>query len=351
MPFTSRGSRGSSCASMRRGEELDVAAADAWLRAHVTGLRGTPAVTQFSGGASNWTYRLQYESRDLVLRRPPAGTKARSAHDVGREYRLQQALKPVFPQVPEMIAHCPDEAVIGAEFYVMEHIPGIIPRKNFVADRETARRLCHRFLDTLIALHRVDFQAAGLAHLGKGAGYVRRQVEGWCERYRKARTWNVPRGTSLMRWLADNMPAAETICVTHNDFRFDNVVLAGNDPASIVAVLDWELAALGDPWMDVGNMLAYWVEAGDDFVARATRRQPTQIPGMLTRREVIEYYARQTNTPAASSTFYEVFGLFRLSAIAQQIYYRYHRGETRNPAFKNFWAMVNYLHWRCRRLI
>ena len=336
---------------MRRGEELDVAAVDAWLRVRVAGLRGTPAVTQFSGGASNWTYRLRYENRDLVLRRPPAGTKAKSAHDVGREYRLQQALRPVFPYVPEMIAHCEDTSVIGAEFYVMEHVSGIIPRKDFAVDEATARRLCYRFLDTLIELHRVDHQAAGLAHLGKGAGYVRRQVEGWSERYRKARTWNVPRGTRLMRWLAEHMPVTETICVTHNDFRFDNVVLAEDDPASIIAVLDWELAALGDPWMDVGNLLAYWVEGDDDFVARMTRRQPTQIPGMLTRREVISYYAQQTNSPAADSTFYEVFGLFRLSAIAQQIYYRYHRRETRNPAFKHFWIMVNYLHWRCRKLM
>jgi aminoglycoside phosphotransferase (APT) family kinase protein len=233
----------------------------------------------------------------------------------------------------------------------MEHVAGIIPRRNFELPRDSARRLCLRFLDTLVALHRVDYQAAGLAHLGKGAGYVRRQVEGWSERYRKSRTWNVPRGTRVMRWLAENMPASETICVTHNDFRFDNVVLDPADSTGVNAVLDWELAALGDPWMDVGNLLAYWVEADDDFVARSTRRQPTHLPGMLTRREVIAYYAEQTGTSPAGSAFYEVFGLFRLSVIAQQIYYRYHRKETRNRAFRNFWIMVNYLHWRCRKLM
>lgn len=334
---------------MHRGEELAIARTDAWLKEHVAGLRGTPRVTQFSGGASNWTYRLQYERHDLVLRRPPVGTKAKSAHDMGREYRLQKALRPVFPYVPEMIAHCADETVIGAEFYVMQHLEGVIPRKDFQLPAETARRLCSRFLDTLIALHRVDYVAAGLDHLGKGAGYTRRQVEGWSERYTKARTWNVPRGTRVMRWLADNIPAHETICVTHNDFRFDNIVLDPLDPTTILGVLDWELATLGDPWMDVGNALAYWVEAGDDFVARSTRRQPTQLPGMLTRREVISYYAEKTGSWPASPAFYEVFGLFRLSGIAQQIYYRYHRGETRNPAFRTFWVMVNYLHWRCRK--
>ena len=334
-----------------RGEELDVARVDGWLRAQLPALRGTPVVTQYSGGASNWTYRLRYESDDLVLRRPPAGTKAKSAHDMGREYRVQKALAPVFPYVPEMVAHCADASVIGVEFYVMRHVDGVIPRRELGLELDAAqvRQLCLRFLDTLIALHRVDYAAAGLTHLGKGSGYVRRQVEGWSERYRRARTWNVPCGTAVMRWLEEHLPSDERICITHNDFRFDNVVLRPGQPPEIVAILDWELAALGDPWMDLGNTLAYWVEADDDFLARTTRRQPTHLPGMLTRREVVAYYAEQTGWSPESSTFYEVFGLFRLSAIAQQIYYRYHRGETHNPAFRHFWLMVNYLHWRCRR--
>src|SRR5687767_1779977 len=340
-----------SCANMNRGEELDVARVDAWLREHVSGLRGTPAVSQYTAGASNWTYRLMYESHDLVLRRPPAGTKAKSAHDMGREYRLQKALRPVFPYVPEMIAHCEDENVIGAEFYVMRRVDGIIPRRNFEVPPETARQLCLNVLDTLVALHQVDYRAAGLEHLGKGAGYTRRQVEGWSERYRKARTWNVPRGTRIMRWLEAKIPAHETICVTHNDYRFDNIVLDRDDPTHLIGILDWELAALGNPWMDVGNTLAYWVEASDDFMARSTRRQPTHLPGMLTRREVIDYYSSKSESSPENATFYEVFGLFRLSAIAQQIYYRYHHRQSRNRAFRHFWVMVNYLHWRCRRLM
>ncbi|HUP44943.1 MAG TPA: phosphotransferase family protein [Thermoanaerobaculia bacterium] len=336
---------------MNQGEELDAAAVDRWLKSHVDGLLGSPQVTQFTGGASNWTYRLLYHSHDLVLRRPPAGTKAKSAHDMGREYRIQKALKPVYRYVPEMIAHCADESVIGAEFYVMRRIDGIIPRRELgvAMSPDDVRRLCLRFLDALVELHHVDHVAAGLEHLGKGAGYTKRQVEGWSERYRNARTWNVPRGEHLMRWLADHIPAAETICVTHNDFRFDNLVLDREEPSRIVGILDWELAALGNPWMDVGNALAYWVEASDDFIARSTRRQPTHLPGMLTRREVIDYYAERSGTSPEASLFYEVFGLFRLSTIAQQIYYRYHHRETRNPAFRTFWIMVNYLHWRCRK--
>lgn len=341
--------------AVRTGEELDVAAVDAWLKQALPVLQGDPTVTQYAGGASNWTYRLQYANDDLILRRPPAGTKAKSAHDMGREFRIQQALKPVFPFVPEMRAHCSDTTVIGAEFYVMQRLPGIIPRKNLPRGVELppaqVRQLCLNVLDTLVALHRVDHRAAGLDGIGKGAGYAQRQIEGWSKRYRDARTWNVPRGDRIMRWLEANLPAEGRICVTHNDFRFDNVVLDPDDPTRVVGVLDWELATLGDPLMDLGNTLAYWVQADDDVMAQKMRRQPTHLPGMLSRREVIAYYCGKTGLDADDFTFYEVYGLFRLSAIAQQIYYRYHHGQTRNPAFKRFWLFVNYLHWRCRRAI
>jgi len=341
--------------AVRSGEELDIAAVDAWLKRELPALQGSPKVTQYAGGASNWTYRLEYANDDLVLRRPPAGTKAKSAHDMGREYRIQQALKPVFPFVPEMRAHCSDTTVIGAEFYAMQRLAGIIPRKNLPRGLDLSatqvRQLCTNVLDTLIALHRVDHKAAGLDAIGKGTGYARRQIEGWSRRYRDARTWNVPRGEKIMRWLAANLPAQESICITHNDFRFDNVVLDPDDPTRVVGVLDWELATLGDPLMDLGNTLAYWVQADDDVLAQQTRRQPTHLPGMLTRREVIDYYCSKTGFDAHDFRFHEAYGLFRLSAIAQQIYYRYHHGQTRNPAFKRFWLFVNYLHWRCRRVI
>ncbi|MGE5233072.1 MAG: phosphotransferase family protein [Acidobacteriota bacterium] len=342
-------------AAVRPGEALDVERLDAWLKARVPELSGTPRITQYRGGASNWTYRLEYEGRDLILRRPPAGTKARSAHDMGREFRIQQALRPVYPYVPRMLAHCADEAVVGAEFYVMERLDGLILRRDLppgvTLTPRLAGELCRRALDVLIALHRVDVEAAGLAWIGKGAGYVRRQVEGWSERYRKARTWNVPRGERIMAWLSAHLPARERLCVTHNDFRFDNLVLDRQDPTRILGVLDWELATLGDPWMDLGNALAYWVERDDDFFGRAIRRQPTHLPGMLTRHEVVDYYAERTGERPESFTFYEVFGLFRLAVIAQQIYFRYHRRETRNPAYRRFWLFVHYLHRRCAKAL
>jgi len=340
---------------VRPGEELDIEAVDAWLKARVPELQGKPEVTQFSGGASNWTYRLKYPGHDLILRRPPAGTKAAGAHDMGREYRIQKALKPVFGVVPEMIGHCDDESVIGAEFYVMARIPGIIPRRDLPSGVELTedetRTLCLNALDTLIALHRVDYRDAGLAEIGKGEGYVRRQIEGWCARYEKARTWNVPSFKKIMRWLRERMPEDVATCVIHNDFRFDNLVLDPDDPTRVIGVLDWELATLGDPLMDLGNTLAYWTQADDDRIARANRRQPTHLPGMLTRAQVVDYYCEQTGYRPEDLTFYLVYGVFRLAVIAQQIYYRYHHGQTDNPAFKRLWVIAWYLDWRCKRMI
>ena len=341
--------------SVRPGEELDLTRLNPWLQEQIEGLSGTPSITQYSGGASNWTYCLSYAERELVLRRAPAGTKAKGAHDMGREYRLQAALKPVYRYVPEMLAHSDDESIIGAEFYVMEKLNGLIPRTNMPKglnmSPEQNRQLCLNALDSLIELHKVDYQAAGLDHLAKGKGYTERQISGWTHRYKKAKTWNVPGGKSVINWLANNLPEKEYICLTHNDYRLDNLVLDLDDPTRIIGVLDWELATLGDPLMDLGNSLAYWIQADDDFLARSTRRQPTHLEGMLTRREVIDYYLENTDFEVEDFTFYEVYGLFRLAGIAQQIYYRYHHKQTRNPAFKRLWFFVHYLMYRCRKAI
>jgi len=244
---------------------------------------------------------------------------------------------------------------MGCDFYVMERIEGIIPRANLPREvrltPEQNRRLCHAVIDKLIELHQVDHVAAGLSHLGKGAGYVQRQIGGWSKRYVASRTWNVPRWGHVMDWLRANMPGDVATVVIHNDFRFDNLVLDPSDPMRIIGVLDWEMATLGDPLMDLGNSLAYWVEAGDDRLGRSLRRQPTNLPGMLTRREVVDYYCDRMEQRPESWAFYEVYGLFRLAVIVQQIYYRYHHRQTRNPAFRNFWLANHYLHWRSRRAL
>jgi aminoglycoside phosphotransferase (APT) family kinase protein len=341
---------------VRAEDAFDVAALDAWLAERVPEpLRGPPEVQQFSGGASNLTYLLRYPERDLVLRRPPAGTKAASAHDMRREHRVQSLLKPVYPWVPQMVAFCEDPAVIGSEFYVMERLAGTILRSNVPKGvhltTEQTRSLCVSVVDRLVDLHQVDPVGSGLQELGKGSGYVERQVAGWSQRYRDAKTWNVPSYEKVMSWLETNRPPDVANRVIHNDYRFDNVVLAPGDPTRIVGVLDWEMATLGDPLMDLGASLAYWVQADDGRALQAFRRQPTHLPGMLTRREVVSHYAHRTGIDIDDWRFYEVYGLFRLAVIAQQIYQRYQRKQTRNPAFRHFWIAVNYLDWRCRRII
>lgn len=340
---------------VRDEDRFDERALDAWLKQHVDGLEGTPEVEQFPRGASNLTYRLRYDNRDLILRRPPPGTKAKSAHNVVREYKLQKALAPVFPYVPNMLAACEDHAVIGADFYVMDRIEGIIPRANLprglTLTPDQVRTLCTNAIDRLIELHSVDIERAGLSGLAKGAGYNQRQIDGWIGRWQKAQTWNVVKGKAVTDWLAANVPDEVRIALIHGDYRFDNLILDPQDPLNIIAVLDWEMATLGDPLMDLGNVLAYWVQADDDRFFRGFRRQPTHLEGMMTRQQVVDYYCERMQFNPQNWAFYEVYGLFRLAVIVQQIYYRYHHKQTRNPAFKRFWFVANYLIWRCGRII
>ena len=345
---------------VREGEELDAQAVSNWLREQGVDIEGEPTVTQFSGGASNWTYRLQYEgegkSQDLILRRPPKGTKAKSAHDMVREYTVQKALKDAYPYVPKMVALCTDENVIGADFYVMERMEGIIPRANLPKgidlDVEQTRALCTNVIDALVDLHQVDYKEhPDLVNLGRGEGYCERQVTGWDKRYIKAKTPNVPSFGLVRQWLSKHTPADSKTCLIHNDWRFDNVILDAADPTKVIGVLDWEMATLGDPLMDLGSALAYWVEEDDNIIMQQSRRQPTHLKGMMTRDEVVDYYLKQSGLKIDNWTFYEVFGLFRLAGIVQQIYYRYYNKQTTNPAFKNFWLIVHVLHAKCLKLI
>ncbi len=345
---------------VREEDSFDVEAVAEWLRGHapadeLESIGGSPSVRQFAGGASNLTYLLSYGDRELILRRPPAGTKAASAHDMRREYRIQESLRPAYPYVPKMVALCTDESVMGSDFYVMERIKGTILRGRIPSstglDESSTRQLCLSAIERLVQLHQADPAQVGLADIGKGDGYVRRQVEGWSERYKAAHTWNVPSFARVMTWLSERQPQDVGSTIVHNDYRFDNLVLSPEDPTRIVGVLDWEMATVGDPLMDLGSALAYWVQADDDRLMRALRRQPTDAPGMLTRSEVVERYCERTGREVDDWLFYEVFGLFRLATIVQQIYKRYHLRETRNRAFRHFWLGVRYLDRRCLGLI
>lgn len=333
---------------IREGEELDVDAVDRYLKSQIDGLQGTPDIRQFPGGASNLTYLIAYPQQEFVLRRPPFGKKAKSAHDMGREFRILNQLNEGFPYCPKAYAHCTDESVIGAEFYVMERVQGVILRSELPPelglDEQRTRELCKSFVDKFVDLHNVDYAACGLSDLGKPEGYVQRQIEGWIDRYQKAATPDAPDWKPVMAWLRDKMPADHhKPGIVHNDYRFDNVILDPTNPMQIIGVLDWEMTTIGDPLMDLGNTLAYWIEAGDSQPMQLIRRQPSHAPGMLTRQEFADYYAERAGITIDNLDYYYTYGLFRLAGIVQQIYYRFYHGQTQDKRFASFIHMNKLL--------
>ena len=333
---------------VRESENFDAACLVPFLLAAIPGLADGPVeLRQFQAGASNLTYLLKIGARELILRRPPAGTKPKSGHDMAREFQVLTRLHRHFP-CPRPLAFCADPSLIGSEFFVMEKIEGVILRRDLPAGLAyappEARALCESLIDTQIRLHTLDYAALGLGDFGKPAGYVERQVTGWSERFRKTRTDDVPDYEAIMAWLRDRMPAdAPRPGIIHNDFRFDNVVLSPTDNRTIVGVLDWEMCTLGDPLMDLGGSLAYWVEAADPAPMQALRMQPSHLPCMMTRREIVDHYAARTGRTIPDFTFYYVFGLFRLAVIAQQIYFRWKLGQSKNPRFESFGMFVSVL--------
>jgi aminoglycoside phosphotransferase (APT) family kinase protein len=327
--------------AVRDEDRFDVAKMHTWLRPFINEDQ-LPEVMQFRSGASNLTYLLSYSERDLVLRKPPVGTKAASAHDMKREYLIQSRLQSVYPLVPKMIALCDDQSIMGSDFYVMERVEGEIFRRDIPAGITAAdiSVMADSLINGLVQLHAVD--SSILKELNKGAGYVQRQVEGWSKRYRNALTDDVPAAEKLMAWLAANQPDDVDSCIIHGDWRIDNVVFDLAN-ARIAGVLDWELATVGDPLMDLGSALAYWVDRDDESAFASLRRQPSHLPGMPTREEFLQRYLQLSGRKCADFTFYELFGLFRLAVIIQQIWARFRAGQTTNPAFAGFGDAVNTL--------
>ncbi|MFY8022817.1 MAG: phosphotransferase family protein [Candidatus Nanopelagicaceae bacterium] len=334
---------------VRDEDAFDVARVHTWLNSYINE-SSLPDVFQFRSGASNLTYLLKYPDRELVLRRPPVGTKAVSAHDMKREFLIQSRLKPVYDLVPTVIALCEDHSILGSDFYVMDRIQGEIFRRDVpeTLTKEDISVMAHSLVSGLAQLHSVD--ASVLNELNKGPGYVTRQVEGWSKRYRNALTDDVPDGEDVMNWLLSNKPDDVGSCIIHGDWRIDNMVF---DLAQkkLVGVLDWELATVGDPLMDLGSALAYWIDKDDEPMFASLRRQPSHLDGMPTRKEFIAKYLELSGRKCDDFTFYEVFGLFRLTVIIQQIWARYKAGQTTNPAFKGFGMGVNILINRAQGLI
>ncbi len=329
---------------VRDGEQLDEARLGAYLAAHLPGSGGPIVVEQFRHGHSNLTYLIHLGDRELVLRRPPFGNRVKTAHDMGREYRILSRLCRVYEPAPCPVLYCDAEDVIGAPFYVMERRRGIIIRRPPASDGtlspETVRRLGESLVDNLARLHSLDYESAGLGDIGKPEGYVDRQVTGWIRRYRDAQTDDLSGLERASAWLDANRPGESGAALVHNDYKFDNLVLDPDDLTRIVAVLDWEMATVGDPLLDLGTTLGYWIEPDDPEPLRRFLVGPTTLPGSLTRREVAERYGRTTGRDVSNMLYYYVFGLFKIAAIAQQIYVRYVRGTTKDERFAVLGAVV-----------
>jgi aminoglycoside phosphotransferase (APT) family kinase protein len=321
--------------AVRPGEEVDAEAVGAYLAGKIPGVRGTPEIWQFPGGHANLTYLIHYPGgADYVLRRPPPGDLPASAHDMGREYRVLSVLHRAFAAAPRAYVYCEDRSVIGAPFFVMERRRGTVVRREVPpqfgggTDRDANRKLSEAVIDTLAAFHAVDPKAAGLETLGKPEGYLQRQVKGWTDRWERARTKDVAAAPEVIRWLNERMPPSPPPTLVHNDWRLDNMAVADDDPGRCVAVYDWDMCTVGDPFTDVGTLLSSWFEEGEQYAFLAS--MPSRVPGFMTRRQAIERYAAKSRRDVSRMPYYYVFGLFKMAGVVQQLYYRWHKGQTRD---------------------
>ncbi|HEV2861720.1 MAG TPA: phosphotransferase family protein [Pyrinomonadaceae bacterium] len=339
---------------VRASEQLDWAALDGYLRETLPGVAGVElegsaslTVEQFPGGHSNLTYLLRFGGREFVLRRPPFGPVAPKAHDMAREFRILQSLHPVFPLAPRPYLLCEDAQIVGATFYVMERRRGLVVRSEEPAElagkAAERRRASAALVDALAALHAVDIMAHGLDALGKSAGFVERQVRGWAERWHRSQTEELAEMDALAAWLVGRLPPDPVWpTLVHGDYKLDNVMLDAGDVGRVVGVFDWEMSAVGDPLVDVGILLGYWVHTAKglqrDSVSAVTNRE-----GWFTREEVIERYGSRTGFDLSRLGFYEVFAVFKLAVVLQQIFFRYRRGQTDDPRFAALGERVSWL--------
>src|SRR5919112_3688211 len=333
---------------VREGEDFDLAAVEPHVREHIEGLpKGDLDVRQFPSGASNLTYLVKIGDWEGGLRRPPLGPLPPKAHDMGRESKLLIKLHKAFPLAPKPYFFCEDETVMGAPFYVMERRKGVVLDNSFPEGVEHDEALCcgisRTLIDTLVALHAVDVSEAGLGDLGKPDGFLQRQTEGWISRYEKAKTDEIREVGPLTEWLARDIPESPPPAVFHNDYKLNNLVLDPADLTNVRAVLDWEMATVGDPLFDLAVSLSYWIEPGDPDELKAVLPTVTEAPGFLTRKELIDHYVEDSGRDLSEMHWYVVFGYFKLAAILQQIYARYENGQTTDQRFATFNERVQTL--------
>ena len=317
-----------------------------WLAEVLGSDVGEIGLARFGRGFSNLTFLVTVGDRELVLRRPPPGVHIARAHDMGREHRIVSAVGSVWHKVPRTVAVCDDPEVLGGGFYLMERVPGVIFRRSVPAGLELGpddmRRASEALVDTLAEIHGLDVAAAGLEGFARPEGYVGRQVAGWTKRYHHSATDDLPAVVELATWLAEHQPPESGATIIHNDLKYDNVILAPDDVGRVLAVLDWEMATVGDPLLDLGTFLAYWVQADDPAVLQQLRMCPTQLPGNLTRPALVERYAAHTGRDF-DPLWYYAFGQFKNAVVVQQLYRRYVEGHTTEARYAGFLDAVKGL--------
>ena len=338
---------------IRTGEEINTANLNDYLQKNLPHIGKIIGQKQFPGGYSNLTYLLSTETSEYIIRRPPFGAAIKSAHDMGREFKLLTLLRDHYSRIPKPVILCEDEGVIGAPFYIMSRVKGVILRPPSVKEirfgSQEMRKISESLVDNLAAIHSLDIHKTGLAQLGKPDGYIQRQVEGWTKRYVAAQTDSISDMESLSTWLAQNQPADGSPTLLHNDYKYDNLVLNEGNLSDIIGVLDWEMATVGDPWMDVGASLAYWAQEGEGELAKVFNI--SWLPGNLSRKEVVERYTEKSGRSIKNPVFYYVFGLYKNAVIAQQIYARWKQGHSKDSRFGSLIHVIRDLGTRGSKAI
>ena len=333
-------------APIRPEERFDELRLSIYLRANVAEFAGDEPIEfeQFPGGHANLTYLVRVGEQEYVLRRPPLGPVAPKSHDMVREFTVLQALSKVLPQAPAAVHLCRNETVLGRPFFVMDRRRGFVIRNRWpdglTDSTEIRQRISEQFVDTLVALHQVDYAAVGLSSLGKPDGFADRQVRGWASRWEKSKTRDVKAMDQLAVWLGDRVPAPQSASLLHNDYKLDNAMV--DEEGNLVAIFDWDMATLGDPLIDLGTTLAYWSQPAD-LPYRVFMDNPLLEGGFFTRAGLVDRYRAGTGFDLSGLRWYEVFAFFKIAVIVEQIYARYVAGQTSDTRFADFGTRVEML--------